>query len=119
MYHIVKHVGATATLVLLALACDSSEERPPPAESEANIDLADLVRYDTTAADERDVYATGACTDGATRECRVYLPSHNDVQPCFIGEQTCADSRWGECESGVVVDANADDAEIDPDDLPE
>jgi hypothetical protein len=47
----------------------------------------------------------------------VYLPSHNDVQPCFVGQQACVGSEWSECESGVLVDTNADGAELDPDDL--
>ncbi|HTV20451.1 MAG TPA: hypothetical protein VMG12_17325 [Polyangiaceae bacterium] len=114
-----KHTATLAACVLLALACQRSEDRPAPAGSEADVDLTDLIQYEPTAADARDVYATGACTDGETRACRVYLPSHNDVQPCFVGEQTCASSRWGECESGSVVDANDDDAELDPSDLPE
>jgi hypothetical protein len=114
-----KHTGALAAFVLLALACQRSEDRPAPAESEADIDLTDLVQYEPTAADARDVYATGACSDGATRACRIYLPSHNDVQPCFVGEQACVGSRWGECESGVLVDANDEDTELDPADLPE
>jgi hypothetical protein len=105
-------------LVLLALACDSSPERPPPSTSEADIALTDLIRYDTTTADARDVYASGACAEGATRECRVYLPSHNEVQPCFVGEQVCTGSAWGTCESGMLVDANDDDTELAPDDLP-
>lgn len=104
--------GAAGTVFIwLGLACSGSPDRPPP--SRADIDLTDLVQYDATAADARDVYATGTCTEAATRECRVYLPSHNDVQPCFVGQQTCSASQWGECESGVLVDANADDAEIE------
>jgi hypothetical protein len=104
-------------VVLLALACEGSPERPPPPTSESEIGLTDLIQYDTSTADTRDVYATGACTEGATRECRVYLPSHNDVQPCFVGQQACVGSEWSECESGVLVDTNADGAEIDPEDL--
>jgi hypothetical protein len=115
----VKHGGARAALALLALACQSPDDRPPPSESEADVDLTDLVQYEPTAADSRDVYATGACSDGATRSCRIYLPSHNDVQPCFVGEQTCISSRWGDCESGKLVDANDEDTELDPDALPE
>lgn len=117
--HNVKHAEALAVFALLAVACERSEARPAPPESEADIDLTDLIQYEPTSADTRDVYATGSCTDGETRACRVYLPSHNDVQPCFVGEQTCTSARWGECVSGTVVDANADDTELDPDDLPE
>ncbi len=106
-------------VVLLALACAGSPERPPPPSgSGADIALTDLVQYDAMAADARDVYATGACEDGATRVCRVYLPSHNDVQPCFVGEQLCGGGQWGECESGELVDANAGDAELDHETLP-
>ena len=115
----VKHGTTVAAAVLLALACQRSEDRPAPAGSEADIDLTDLIQYEPTAADARDVYATGSCSDGETRACRVYLPSHNDVQPCFVGEQTCRSASWGECESGSVVNANADDAELAPSDLPE
>jgi hypothetical protein len=106
-------------VVLLALACNGSPERPPPSPPESDTALSDLVHYDTSTADARDVFATGACVDGATRDCRVYLPSHNDVQPCFVGEQACASSQWGECQSGMLVDANDADAELDPDDLPQ
>lgn len=104
---------------LLALACSGSPDRPPPASSNTGIELTDLVQYDTMTADVRDVYATGGCRDGAQRECRVYLPSHNDVQPCYVGQQACVGSQWGECESGQLVDVNADDAELDPSDLPD
>jgi hypothetical protein len=114
-----RRVALRPFFVFLVLACGSSPDRPPPPPSRTDIDLTDLVQYDTMTADARDVYATGTCSDGATRECRVYLPSHNDVQPCFVGQQTCAGSQWGECESGVLVDVNADDAEIDPSDLPD
>lgn len=82
------------------------------------MDLADLVRYDRSSADARDIFASGSCEDGAVQECRIYLPAHNGVQPCFVGEQVCNGTAWGECESGTLVDANADDAELDPDTLP-
>jgi hypothetical protein len=106
--------GGVLLLLLCASACGGSPDRPPPAPSD-NLDLTDLLQYDASSGDSRDVYATGVCEDGATRVCRVYLPSHNDVQPCFVGAQACLGSRWGECESGSVVDANAGYAELDPD----
>lgn len=117
-HSLVRGCSAHRALLLLALACGGSPERPPPSESDTDISLTDLYEYDRMAADGRDVYASGACVDGATRVCRVYLPSHNDVQPCFVGEQLCGGGQWGECESGVLVDANADDAELDPETLP-
>lgn len=99
--------------VLSVAACDDSEQRPPSAASDIN--LSDLIGPDASTADVRNVFATGTCEDGAKRECRIYLPSHNDVQPCFVGEQTCVGTRWGECGSGSLVDANDGDAELDPD----
>lgn len=118
--HRVTERGYTAFVLgaLFALACDPLDDRPPPPPPETEIDLTDLIQYDTKTADARDVYASGACAEGATRECRVYLPSHNDVQPCFVGQQLCVDSAWGECESGVLVDANDDESELAPEDLP-
>jgi hypothetical protein len=100
----------------LAFACDGGSERPPPASNQ-DIDLDDLIRYDASSPDSRDVFASGRCEDGAVQECRIYLPSHNGVQPCFVGQQVCGGAQWGACESGSLVDANADDAELDPDDL--
>jgi hypothetical protein len=107
--------GGALLLVLWASACGGSPERAPPAPSSDDLDLADLVHYDQSSADARDIYASGACEEGATRVCRVYLPSHNGVQPCFVGEQTCESAHWGECGSGTVVDANDGDTQIDPD----
>lgn len=100
-----------------ALACGAADERPAPSPSESDLDFSVLARYDASNADERDVFASGSCTDGATQTCRIYLPSHNGVQPCFVGEQFCTSASWGPCESAVLVDANADDAELDPDTL--
>lgn len=107
-----------AAFVSFALGACGGSGRPPPAQSDEDIDLADLVRYDASAADSRDIFASGACDEGAEQECRIYLPSHNGVQPCFVGRQVCGGAEWGECESGTLVDANASDAELDPEALP-
>ncbi len=107
---------SAATLVLLLLgACEGEDERPPPAQSDQAVELDDLVRYDTSAADARDIFASGECAEGTTQACRIYLPSHNGIQPCFVGEQVCVSAQWGDCESGALVDANAGDSAIDPD----
>ena len=100
---------------LLWAGCGSPEDdRPPPPESaEADLFARHVANYDPVAADERDRFAFGSCEDGTSQACRVYLPEHNGVQPCFVGTQTCSDSAWSECNNAVLVDANANDTQID------
>ena len=105
---------AIALLGLLASACGSGHDRPPPAPSEADLETPDLTNYDSTTADARDVFADGECENGATQACRIYLPSHDGIQPCFVGKQACVDTHWGVCDDAVLVDANAGDAQLDP-----
>ncbi len=47
------------------------------------------------------------CQDGATRECKVDLGTHNGVTSCFVGIETCLDGEWGTCSDPPV----AEDAE--------
>lgn len=93
-------------VLAVACACGSSDDRPPPPSNE-------VVDYDPTGGDGRDVYAVGSCAEGDTKSCRIYLPAHNGVQPCFVGVQTCTDQTWGPCGDAVLVDANADDAALE------
>ena len=109
-------IPMAALLALTALAC-SSNDRPPPAEPQDDLDLSDLSQYDGDNSDARNVLAAGGCTDGETQACRIYLPSHNDIQPCFVGEQLCAEGAWGDCGNTVLVDANNDDAALDEGDI--
>jgi len=105
---------AIALLGLLGSACGSGHDRPPPAPAEADFEAPDLTNYDSTTADARDVFADGECEQGATQTCRIYLPSHDGIQPCFVGMQACVDTHWGICDDAVLVDANAGDAQLDP-----
>src|SRR5215471_18925971 len=88
-------------LALLGTACGGADHPPPaPAAAEgtgARLDNSNLRNYDSSSADERDAVADGSCTPGSTQECRVYLPAHDGIQPCFVGEQRCVNSHWGEC----------------------
>lgn len=105
------------TSALLGAACGAPEDdRPPPAEwSEEDLRDTHLNNYDPSAGDSRDLIAVGSCEEGSTQSCRVYLPAHNGVQPCFVGTQTCTGSAWSSCGDAVLVDANADDTEIGAD----
>ena len=107
---------ARLVLVLLGLAgsaCGSGHDRPPPAPAdEGHVPSTDLNHYDSSTADSRDTVAEGECEVGTTQACRVYLPAHDGIQPCFVGEQVCVEEHWGDCEDAVLVDANAGDATI-------
>ncbi len=98
---------------LLCAACGSESDRPPPAQSGS----PDLSSYDSSTGDSRDVWLQGHCEAGARQECRVYLPAHDGIQPCFVGVQKCIDGEWGLCDEAELVDANAGDSVLDPDDV--
>lgn len=98
--------------LVVTLGCGSSDTRPPPAEPRDHLDLSSLNQYDSSQSDIRDIFAVGGCIDGEIQVCRIYLPSHNDIQPCFVGEQVCIEGEWSDCGDGVLVDANDGDAEL-------
>jgi hypothetical protein len=108
--------AARWAFVLCALAsgaCGSGNGRPPPAPAEDGLNNpGDLSNYDSTTADSRDNVAAGECETGTTQDCRVYLPAHDGIQPCFVGVQSCVEEHWGDCEDAVLVDANAGDATL-------
>lgn len=108
------HETSLLLLGLLCAACGSGGGRPPPAQSESG--LPDLSNYDSSTGDSRDVWARGGCELGTSQECRVYLPAHDGIQPCFVGVQKCLEGEWGLCDEAELVDANAGDSALDPDD---
>ena len=101
---------------VMSAACGSEGDRPPPAASDS--ELTDLSNYDSSTADARDVWAEGGCENGATQECRVYLPAHDGIQPCFVGVQQCRNGQWGLCDEAELVDANSGDTTLDPSTTP-
>jgi hypothetical protein len=101
----------------LSVACGSGHDRPPPAPADGeHLNNNDLSNYDSSTGDARDNVSEGECENGATKTCRVYLPAHDGIQPCFVGEQLCVETRWSSCDDAVLVDANAGDATLDPGD---
>jgi hypothetical protein len=107
-------------MVLLGLsgtACGAADDHPPPAapaDGSGRLNTARVIEYDSATADSRDSVADGGCTAGMTRECRVYLPAHDGIQPCFVGEQRCVENVWSVCDDALLVDANRDDEALDP-----
>ena len=103
-------LGVPFLLGLLA-SCGDDDHPPPPAANGDGTSFTD----DGVGQQPNNVYASGPCDDGDVKQCRVYLPAHGQVQPCFVGEQVCVDGAWSECGDTVLVDAS----ELDPDPEPE
>jgi hypothetical protein len=103
-------VGLAIGIAAFWVGCASRDPRPPPPDTDTDL-------TSPTTGDARNVFATGGCTEGQSQTCRIYLPSHNGIQPCFVGVQVCEDASWGDCGDAVLVDANADDAELQPEDI--
>jgi len=105
-------------LVVLGLssaACDATNDHPPPAPADGgeHLNSARVLSHDSATADSHES-EDDACTAGMTRECRIYLPAHDGIQPCFVGEQRCVENHWSTCDDVLLVDANRDDEVIDP-----
>jgi hypothetical protein len=69
---------------------------PPVGEEQIKVAMPALAG----AADAADAgAASGTCTTGDARECKVTLASHGNVANCFVGVQICDNDAWGPCES--------------------
>lgn len=44
--------------------------------------------------DQQDDLSSGQCDEGEVKDCKVWVDERN----CFVGEQTCTDGVWGDCE---------------------
>ena len=81
--------------VVLATACGSDEgpagappEPPPPVtDSGPTLDSGPPLMQPVG----------GSCPEGEIKDCKVLLPSHGSLHPCFIGVQICTDGKWSIC----------------------
>lgn len=114
------HLLVSVFFCSMLIGCSGAEEnRPAPSAQEDDIELPTLDDSSKRTVDSRNSVAKGACSTGEAIECRIYLPTHNDIQPCFVGEQVCEESLWSECGNAVLVDANAEDTVLTAEDLDE
>ena len=88
---------AILALALIAVACGSADERPPPpssADYEAEESSGDLTEDDG----ENTGSSRGSrCEEGDARECRIKLPKQGSVQNCIDGVRYCENGVWGAC----------------------
>lgn len=38
-----------------------------------------------------------SCVEPDIKDCKVLLPAHGSIHPCFIGVQICVGGKWGPC----------------------
>lgn len=90
---------ALATTLLPACSGDGGDYAPPLSSN------SDRTHRENLASEES---ASLTCSSGDLRSCNYYLPEHNGVHSCILGQQRCTDGVWGPCLD--VVDETPPDA---------
>jgi len=95
-------------VVACVTACGSDESPPPGVSSEIPSDSGP-----NTPTDGPFMVPIGSpCTEGETQTCKVLLPAHGSIHPCFVGRQICIGSKWGPCEELPEAGAPADGSAV-------
>jgi hypothetical protein len=91
-----RRIAFSVALFGLLSACAGAPDgaAPPPSGDEPA-----LTRDYSTAHGES---VTGSCEPEQTKSCSYYLPEHNGVRPCILGQQYCEDGVWGPCLENPV-----------------
>jgi hypothetical protein len=97
-------------LVAGAIGCGGGDEAPPMAPIE--VPLPDAGRP-KPLPDSGYMQPVGApCAEAEMKDCKVLLPAHGSIHPCFVGVQICIHGKWSECieppgDAGFVGDGSA------------
>lgn len=99
---------ASITVAGALSACGSGDTAPPGAPTETPSDSGP----NNTGSETGFMVPVGSpCTEGAMKDCKVLLPAHGSIHPCFVGVQICSDGKWGLCvdrpEAGTSADGSA------------
>lgn len=86
-------------------ACGSNDAAPPGAPPEALLDGGPTSKL-PDGGFMRPIGST--CTLGAMQACKVLLPAHGSIHPCFVGVQICSNGTWGPCTDPPEAGARAD-----------
>jgi hypothetical protein len=97
-------------LVAGAIGCGGGDESPAGALPEVPVPDAGPVR---PLPDSGYIQPVGApCAEADMKECKVLLPAHGSIHPCFVGVQICIKGKWSDCieppgDAGRVGDGSA------------
>ncbi len=91
-----------------AAGCGSGDQAPPGPPLEAPTDSGP----NRQNGDSSYMLPVGSpCTEGTMKACKVLLPAHGSIHPCFVGVQICSGGAFGPCverpEAGPPSDASA------------
>lgn len=84
-------VGWIVVGALMLAACSGAPDRAPPPESQEIASDAD------PELDPGEKPAPSKCETGDTRSCKVQLPTHDNIETCYVGVNLCVDGVWSEC----------------------
>ena len=93
-------VGPAAVALFALSACGGESDRYSPAIAD---DEPVKIAAPAAAVIAEGGAASGTCTTGDARECKVMLGQHGNVVNCFVGMQVCEDEAWGPCQSAPVL----------------
>ena len=89
---------AALVVVVLGLpACGSSGERPSPVAGENGDTGPDVLATNPDASPGKEAGSQAVCVEGSQRTCKVTLPSHGQINNCFVGVEICENGQWGPC----------------------
>jgi hypothetical protein len=97
-------------LVAGAIGCGGGDEAPSGAPPEVPIRDSGPIRPLPDATILQPV--GGTCAEADMKECKVLLPAHGSIHPCFVGVQICIKGKWSDCieppgDAGRVGDGSA------------
>lgn len=97
-------------LVAGAIGCGGGDEAPAGAPPE--VPLKDAGRPPPLPDSGYVQPVGGSCAEADMKDCKVLLPAHGSIHPCFVGVQICIDGKWSECieppgDAGLVGDGSA------------
>jgi hypothetical protein len=82
-------------LVAGVIGCGGGDEAPPMAPLE--VPILDSGRPKPLPDSGYSQPVGGSCVEADMKPCKVLLPAHGNIHPCFVGVQICTDGKWSAC----------------------